>query len=107
MIVKSRRGCPRRNIPSTKRNKDQYVSPVIQGDIPGGSIDKNMHYEHTRRMGARKYLRKSYCHRIERFVTNFLTAFMWKIPLNSAVLATPTHRGPERVSDRTSTQVVA
>ena len=32
---------------------------------------------------------------------------MWKRPLNSVALATPTHRGTERVSDGTNTQVVA
>ena len=32
---------------------------------------------------------------------------MWRRPLNSAALATTTHRRPERVSDGTSTQVVA
>ena len=32
---------------------------------------------------------------------------MWRKPLNSAVLATTTHRKPERVFDETSTQVVA
>ena len=30
---------------------------------------------------------------------------MWRRPLNSAVLATTTHRKPKRVSDGTSTQV--
>ena len=32
---------------------------------------------------------------------------MWKRPLNSAILATTTHRRPEKVSNGTSTQVVA
>ena len=54
-----------------------------------------------------KYLRKSYCHYIECPATNFLTTFMWRKPLNSAALAITTHRKPERVSDRISTQVVA
>ena len=58
-------------------------------------------------MGARKYLRESYYHRIECSATNFLAAFMWRRPLNSVALAIPTHRGSERVSDATSTQVVA
>ena len=106
MIVEAERGCLRRNIPSAKRNEDQDVPPVIQGDILGGSIDKDMHYDRTGRMGARKYLRKGCCHRIECFATNFLVAFMWIRPLNSAVLATPTHRDQsERVSDGTSTHV--
>ena len=58
-------------------------------------------------MEARKYLKKSYYHRIECRVSNFLAAFMWRRPLNSAALATTTHRKPEEVSDGTSTQVVA
>jgi len=64
-------------------------------------------YERTGRMGARKYLRKSYYHCIKCPATNFLAAFMWKKPLNNAVLATRIHRKPERVSDGTSIQVVA
>ena len=32
---------------------------------------------------------------------------MWRRPLNSAALATTTHKRPEGVSDGTSTQVVA
>ena len=31
---------------------------------------------------------------------------MWRRPLNSAVLAAPTHKGLGKVSDGTSTQVV-
>ena len=66
-----------------------------------------MYYERTRRMGARKYLRKGCCHHIKCSATNFLAALMWRRLLNNAALATPTHRGPGRVSDRTSTQVMA
>ena len=65
-----------------------------------------MHYKHTGGMEAQKYLRKSYCHRIECFAANFLATFMWRRPLNSAALTTPSHRGLERVSDGTSTQVI-
>ena len=107
MTVMAGRGCPRRNIPSAKRNEDQDVPPVIHGDVPGGSIDKDMHYERTGRMRARKYLRKNCYHRIECSAANFLVTFMWRRPLNSAALATPIHRGSERVSDGISTQVVA
>ena len=66
-----------------------------------------MHRERTKRMEARKYLRKSCCHRIKCSAANFLAAFMWRRPLNSIVLATITHKRPERVSDRTNNQVVA
>ena len=61
----------------------------------------------TRRMGARKYLRKSYCHCIKCPTANFLAAFMWRRPLNSAALAIIIHRRLERVSDGTSTRVAA
>ena len=66
-----------------------------------------MHRERTRRVEAMKYLRKSCCHRIECLAANFLAAFMWRRPLNSAALTTTTHRKPERVSNGTSTQVVS
>ena len=66
-----------------------------------------MHRERTGRVEAMKYLRKSCCHCVECPVTNFLATFMWRRPLNSAALATTTHRKPKRVSDWTSTQVVA
>ena len=57
-------------------------------------------------MGAKKYLRKRCCHRIECSAANSLTAFMWRRPLNSVALVAPTHRKPVRVFDGTSTQVV-
>ena len=107
MTIEVGKGCLRGNIPSAKRNEDQDVPPVIQGDVPRVSIDKDMHYECTGRMRARKYLRKGCCHRIKCSIANFLAALMWRRLLNSAVLATPTHRGPEGVSNGTSTQVVA
>ena len=58
-------------------------------------------------MGTQKYLRESCYHRIECPTTNLLDAFMWRRSLNSAVLATTTHRKPERVFDGTDIQVVA
>ena len=107
MTVEAGKGCPRRNIPSAKRNEDQDVPPDIQGDVPEVSIDKYMHYGSTGRMGARKYLRKGCYHHIKCSTTNFLAVLMWRRPLNSAALATPTHRRHVRVSDGKSTQVVA
>ena len=58
-------------------------------------------------MGTQKYLRESYYHRIECTAVTFLAAFMLRRPLNSAALATTTHRKLERVSDETDTQVRA
>ena len=106
MIVEAGKGCLRRNIPSAKHNEDQDVPPDIQGDVLEVSIDKYMHYERIGKMRARKYLKKGYCHCIKCSAANFLAVLMWRRPLNNAVLATPTHRGPERVFDGTSTQVV-
>ena len=54
-----------------------------------------------------KYLRKSCYHHIEYPAANFLAVFIWRKSLNSAVLVTTTHRRLERISDGTSTQVVA
>ena len=103
MTEEAGNGCPRRNIPSAKRNKDQNVPSVIQGDVSGISIDKDMHYERTGRIGVRKYLRKGCYHRIKCSAANFLVALMLKRPLNSITLATPTYRGPMKVSYGTST----
>ena len=70
------KGCLRGNIPSAKCNKDQDMPPTIQGCVPGGSINKDAHYERAGEVGAKKYLRKSCCHCIEYSATNFLATFM-------------------------------
>ena len=59
------------------------------------------------KVGVEKYLRKSYYHRIECSVTNSLAIVMWRRPLNSVALVTPIYRESIRVSDETSTQMVA
>ena len=64
-----------------------------------------MPLKHTRKQEIKKYLKKSNYHRIKCTATIFLTAFMWRRPLNSAALATTTHRRLERVSDGMDTQV--
>ena len=81
--------------------------PNNQGDLPRSSSDRDVPHKRTRRMGTPKYLMESCYHCIECFIANFLAAFMWKRPMNSAVLAIPTHKGPKRVSDAASTRVVA
>ena len=80
---------------------------IPQSDLPENFTEKDVHYECTKRMTTRKYLRKSCCHRIKCPATNFLAAFMWRRPLNSAALVTTIHRKLERVSNGTITQVVA
>ena len=59
------------------------------------------------KMGAEKFPRKNYYYRIECSAANSLAAFMWRRPLNITTLVAPTHKGLVRVSDGTSTQVVA
>ena len=66
-----------------------------------------MPYKRVRRKETQKYLKKGYYHRIKCIVATFLAAFMWRRPLNSAALATTTHRKPKKVSDGTGTQVRA
>ena len=88
---------------------DKYSSNMYsnnQGDLPESFSDKDVPHKRTKKMGTPKYLRESCYHRIEYSVTNSLAAFMWRRLLNSATLVAPTHRGPMRVSDRTSTQVM-
>ena len=47
MTVKARGEGPRRNILSTKQSKYQNVCPIIEGDITGSFVDKDVHYERT------------------------------------------------------------
>ena len=78
-----------------------------ESDLHKGSSDRDVPHEHTRRKGTQKYLKKNCYHRIKCTETTFLTAFIWRRPLNRAILATTTHRKPKRVFDRTVTQVRA
>ena len=87
---------------------DKYSSNMYsnnQVDLLGSSNDKDMHHKRIRMMRTQKYLREICYYRIECTAATFLTAFMLRRPLNSAVLDTTTHRKLERVSDKTSTQV--
>ena len=76
---------------------------VIQGDVPGNSVDKDTLCERTRQIGVGKYLRESCYHRIKCSAANFLAALIWRRPLNSVALTTPTHRKLEGVFNGTST----
>ena len=78
MTVKAKRGGPRRSIPLARRKEDRNMCPIIQGDVPGGSIDKNVNYKRTEGVGARKYLRENYYHRIKCSATNSLAALTRK-----------------------------
>ena len=63
--------------------------------------------EYMRTKETQKYLRESCYHGIKCIAATFLTSFMWRRPLNSADLATITHRKPKKVFDETGTQVRA
>ena len=78
-----------------------------QNDLPRSSNGGDVPHEHTRRKGIQEYLRENCYHRIKCIAAIFLAVFMWRRPLNSAVLATITHRKPKREFDGTSTQVRA
>ena len=78
MTVKAGEEGPRRNILSTKESKYQNVCPIIEGDITGSFVDKDLHYERTGRMEVRKYLKENCYHRIECSVPNSLDALMMK-----------------------------
>ena len=89
---------------------DNYSSNTYSnyhGDLLGSSNDKNVYHKRIRMMRTQKYLRESCYHRIECTVATFLAAFMLRRPLNSASLATTTHKKPEKVSNGTDTQVRA
>ena len=96
-----------RSISSAKRRRGQKESSIIQSEIPKVLLIRICTVNVQDKMKTEKYLRESCYHRIECSAANSLAAFMWKRPLNSAVLVTLTHRGPVRVFDGTSTQVVA
>ena len=66
------------------QSRGQKVCFIIQSDAPGNSIDKDMHCEHIRQMGAGKYQRESCYHRIECSATNSLVTLMTKWYLNSS-----------------------
>ena len=78
-----------------------------KSDSPRSSNDRDTPHKHTRKQETQKYLRESCYHRIKCTAATFFAAFMWRIPLNSAILATTTHRMSEQVSNKTDTQVGA
>ena len=52
------------------------MSPIIQGDFLGSSIDKGTPYERAGGRGAKKYLGENCYHRIKCSAANSLAAFM-------------------------------
>ena len=91
---------PARNRPNTEPNDRGY--------LPGFINDKDIPQKHAREKKIpKKNLKESCYNRIECTVVIFLTAFMWRRPLNSITLATATHKKLRKVSDGTDTQVRA
>ena len=78
MTVKAERDGPRRSIPLARRKENRNMCPIIQGDVPGGSIDKDVTYKRTEGVGARKYLRENYYYSIEYSAANSLAALTRK-----------------------------
>ena len=61
MTVKVGRDKTRKSISSAKQGRGQKVSSIIQSDIPGSSVDKDICTVNVRdKVGVEKYLRKSY-----------------------------------------------
>ena len=52
MAVKVGRGRSRRRISSAKRRRGQKMSSIIQSDISGSSVDKDMYCECTGKNGS-------------------------------------------------------
>ena len=94
------------NASSAKQSRGQKVRSDTESNVPDNSTIDDKYQEGTRQREVVKCLRESCYHRIKCFVVNSLTAFMWRRPLNSVTLVGSTHRGFERVSDGTSTQVM-
>ena len=54
------------------------IYSIVQSDLPGNFIDRDMNYERVRGMEAQKYLKESCDHRIEYSVVNSLVELMKK-----------------------------
>ena len=78
MTMKAGGGRPRRSISSTKQSRGQKVYYVIQSDVSGKFMNKDMQCERIGHIGAEKYLRESCYHRIKCSATNSLAALMRK-----------------------------
>ena len=52
MTTKAGKGKSRKSISSAKQIRGQKVSSIIQSDVPGSFVDKNMHCERTGQNGS-------------------------------------------------------
>ena len=78
MVIRVKKGGPRRNASSAKQSRGSKVRSAIQGNIPGDSTNKDTRHEGMGQRGTMKYLRKNYYHHIKFFVANSLTTLMSK-----------------------------
>ena len=89
--------------PKPRLKKGDFLAKTIFQSTPRKKISTvRKHTEAWRQSNSRK----GCCLHIKCSTTNTLVTFMWRRPLNNAVLTTTTHKRLERVSDGTSTQVV-
>ena len=66
------------NASLAEQSRGSKVWSAIQGNVPGGFIDKDKHLESTRQRKSIQYLRESCYHRIEFSIANSLAALMRK-----------------------------
>ena len=71
-------GGPRRIASSAEQAEVRKCKLLSRSNVPGDSINEDIHYESRGQKKAMKYLRESCCHRIECSVTNSLAALMRK-----------------------------
>ena len=78
LVMMVQEGGLRRIVSSAGQVEVRKCKLLSRSNVPGDSIDEDIHYESTRQKKTMKYLRESCCHRIECSVTNSLTALMRK-----------------------------
>ena len=98
-------GDPRRNSSSDMMNAAQVCISAIRMTLQETPTIGTCLTNIPESRKPKKYLRECCHHRIKCTAATFLAAFMWRIPLNSATLATTTHNKLERMSNGTGTQV--
>ena len=65
-------------LPWLSKAEVRRCSLPSRSNVPGDSIDKDIHHESTGERKAMKYLRESYYYRIEYSVANSLVTLMRK-----------------------------
>ena len=78
MTGKAWEGSLKRNASLAKQDRGQKVQSAIKSNPPKDSTGNGEYKRSIRQGGAKKYLRKSYYHRIKCSAANPLVALMWK-----------------------------